>query len=345
MSTLRKPVFVRVAIIGLGLIGGSLAKAVKKRGLAEQVVGCDLRASEWEEGLNQGVVDQAFPVAADAVRGADLVVIAVPVQATESVLQEIRDHLPETAVLTDVGSVKGSFVEAVRRVFGDLSPRVIPGHPIAGSEKSGITAANDQLFENHKVILTPAEDADPQALAALRALWEGCGAEVLSMPVSHHDEVLAATSHLPHLIAFSLVDTLAGEDDNKEIFRYAAGGFRDFTRIAASDPVMWRDIFMANRDAVLKVLDHFNEDLGQLREAIEQADGQRLMQVFTRAKAAREHFSRLLSGQAYFPTMTTKKITYLARPGGKVSGDIRVPGDKSMSHRAIMLGALATGMS
>lgn len=341
----QAPVFDRIAIIGMGLIGGSLARAARERGLAREVVGCDQRAAELEEGLRRGFIDQGFQFAGEAVRGADLVVVAVPVQATESVLEAIREHLPESAILTDVGSVKGSFVEAVKRVFGSLPPRVIPGHPIAGSEKSGITAADAQLFDAHKVILTPAPEADPQALERVRALWSGCGAEVLTMSVARHDEVLAATSHLPHLIAFSLVDTLAGEDDNKEIFRYAAGGFQDFTRIAASDPVMWRDIFMANRDSVLEMLEHFNRDLDQLREAIEQADGQRLLKVFTRAKAARDHFSRLLSGQAYLRTMTTQKISYLARPGGVVRGDIRVPGDKSMSHRAIMLGALADGIT
>ena len=176
-------------------------------------------------------------------------------------------------------------------------------------------------------------------------MWRAAGATVLEMSVAHHDEVLAATSHLPHLIAFSLVDTLAGEEDNQEIFRYAAGGFRDFTRIAASDPVMWHDIFLANQDALLKVLDHFNQDLNRLRQAIEDKDSQRLLGVFTRAKAAREHFTKILSGQSYTTTMNTKNVTFKMQPGGSVNGTIRVAGDKSISHRSIMLGALADGIT
>ncbi|MDX1589817.1 MAG: bifunctional prephenate dehydrogenase/3-phosphoshikimate 1-carboxyvinyltransferase [Oleiphilaceae bacterium] len=332
-----------MAVIGLGLIGGSLALAAREQGLAGTVVGYDRRQSELQQGLSLGVIHEAADSAAEAVRGADLVVIAVPVQATESVLLSIRESLPETATLTDCGSVKGHFTAAVQRVFGRVGPRVIPGHPIAGSEKSGVAAANAALFSGHKVILTPEASSDPQALARLGDFWRGCGAEVLTMAVEHHDQVLAATSHLPHLIAFSLVDTLAGEKDNQDIFRYAAGGFRDFTRIAASDPVMWRDIFLCNREAVLQSLDHFTDDLALLRGAIERGDGATLQQVFTRAKAARDHFSKILSGQAYLTTMSSKKTRFRASPGGTVQGDIRVPGDKSMSHRSIMLGALAEG--
>ncbi|WP_097461880.1 bifunctional prephenate dehydrogenase/3-phosphoshikimate 1-carboxyvinyltransferase [Mangrovitalea sediminis] len=340
-----QPLFQRVAVIGLGLIGGSLALAIRSNGLARQVVGADARASELSLGLQSGVIDEAAASAADAVKGADLVVIAVPVRATESVLRDIASSLSPDAVLTDVGSTKGSFVAAVQRVFGSLGPRVIPGHPIAGSERSGVAAARADLFERHKTILTPGPACDVDSLARLRQLWQACGAEVLEMPVAHHDEVLAATSHVPHLIAFSLVDTLAGEDDNKEIFRYAAGGFRDFTRIAASDPVMWHDVFLTNADAVLRVLDHFSADLDRLRQAIANRDGQTLLRVFSRAKAAREHFSKMLSGQAYVINMTNKTVTFKVRPGGQVQGDIRVPGDKSISHRSIMLGALAEGVT
>ena len=345
MNEQSAPIYQRMVVIGLGLIGGSMALAARELGLAETVVGCDQRQSELDEGLARGVIDEGSVAPAEAVAGADLVVIAVPVQATQAVLESIRDAVPATATLTDVGSVKGSFVAAVEAVFGRVSPLVVPGHPIAGSEKNGVAAANASLFDHHKVILTPFPETDPQVLARLHQFWSRCGAEVLTMSVARHDEVLAATSHLPHLIAFSLVDTLGGEDDNKDIFRYAAGGFRDFTRIAASDPVMWRDIFLSNSEAVLKVLEHFSEDLDHLRQAITEQDGQRLLQVFTRAKAAREHFSRILSGQAYLNTMSTQKVTYRADAGGTVQGDIRVPGDKSISHRAIMLGALAEGVT
>lgn len=339
------PVFQRMAVIGLGLIGGSLAAAVRANRLAGEVVAADKRFDDVLTGLELGMIDEAAETIEQAVRGADLVVVAVPVRATEAVLQEIRPHLSADAVLTDVGSTKASFVSAVRAVFGEVGPHVIPGHPIAGSEKSGVRAANPELFANHKIILTPADNTEPDRLARLSALWEGCGASVLTMSVAYHDEVLAATSHLPHLIAFSLVDTLAGEDENMDIFRYAAGGFRDFTRIAASDPVMWHDIFLSNQQAVLRVIDHFTRDLGQLRTAIAQQDSATLLRVFSRAKAAREHFSKMLSGQAYVTDMSQNQVTFQLTPGGSVTGDIRVPGDKSISHRSIMLGALADGIT
>ncbi|MCP5160635.1 MAG: bifunctional prephenate dehydrogenase/3-phosphoshikimate 1-carboxyvinyltransferase [Hahellaceae bacterium] len=335
----------KVAIIGLGLIGGSLAKAIRKRGLFRQVVGYDARETDLNTGLESGIIDVAAKSAFDAAQGADLVVLAVPVRAVESVLTSIRGALSPSTVITDVGSVKGSFVEAISAVFGEIPPTVVPGHPIAGSEKSGVMAANDELFVNHRVILTPLENTCPVSIEKVRTVWEGCGATVLEMSVAHHDEVLAATSHLPHLIAFSLVDTLAGEEDNREIFRYAAGGFRDFTRIASSDPIMWRDIFVANKDATLKVLDHFSRDLGRLRTAIEEGDSTTLLGVFTRAKVARDHFTKILSGQAYSKTMTSKNVVFKAVPNGKVQGEIRVPGDKSISHRSIMLGALADGVT
>lgn len=337
--------FKRVAIIGLGLIGGSLASAIRKHKLAGSVVGFDQRADELELGVELGVIDHAAPSLEAAVEGSDLVVLAVPVRATRTVLKQIKPWLGRDAVLSDVGSTKTSFASDVEAVFGEIPPNVIPGHPIAGSEKSGIRAANPDLFAHHKVILTPADNADGASLARLRALWKGAGATVLTMSVAYHDEVLAATSHLPHLIAFSLVDTLAGEDENLDIFRYAAGGFRDFTRIAASDPVMWHDIFLSNRDAVLRVIDHFTHDLGELRGAIADGDGATLLRVFSRAKAAREHFTKMLSGQAYVTNNSDQQVIFHMQPGGSVRGDIRVPGDKSISHRSIMLGALAEGIT
>nr|WP_323752539.1 bifunctional prephenate dehydrogenase/3-phosphoshikimate 1-carboxyvinyltransferase [Marinobacter sp.] len=339
------PSFKRVAIIGLGLIGGSFASAIRKHKLAGSVVGFDQRADELELGVELGVIDQAAPSLQAAVEGSDLVVLAVPVRATRTVLEQIKPWLGIDTVLSDVGSTKTSFASDVEAVFGEIPPNVIPGHPIAGSEKSGIRAANPELFVRHKVILTPADNVDSASLASLRGLWEGTGATVLTMSVAYHDEVLAATSHLPHLIAFSLVDTLAGEDENLDIFRYAAGGFRDFTRIAASDPVMWHDIFLSNRDAVLRVIDHFTHDLGELRGAIADGDGTTLLRVFSRAKAAREHFTKMLSGQAYVTNNSDQQVIFHMQPGGSVCGDIRVPGDKSISHRSIMLGALAEGVT
>lgn len=334
-----------MAVIGLGLIGGSIAKASKNNGFAARTIGYSLNLAESRLGVELGVVHEAAGSIECAIREADLVVLAVPVKAFESVLLAIKPFLKAGAVITDVGSVKGCFVAAVEHVFGCIPAFVVPGHPIAGSERNGVMAADHNLFKNHKVILTPHANIDDDARLLVRDMWRKAGATVLEMSVSHHDEVLAATSHLPHLLAFSLVDTLAGEEDNQEIFRYAAGGFRDFTRIAASDPVMWHDIFLANSDALLKVLDHFDEDLHDLRKAIEEQNSQHLLGVFTRAKAAREHFTKILSGQSYTNTMKTKNVVFKMKSGGAVKGSIRVAGDKSISHRSIMLGALAEGVT
>ncbi|MCP5208835.1 MAG: bifunctional prephenate dehydrogenase/3-phosphoshikimate 1-carboxyvinyltransferase [Hahellaceae bacterium] len=334
----------KLCVIGLGLIGGSMAKALRAEGFADEVVGFDLNHEQGLLGVELGVIDRAAVSIIDAVEGAELVVLAVPVRATESVLAALKVHIDDRCVITDVGSVKGSFVRAVENIWGKVPATFIPGHPIAGSEKSGVTAAREDLFANHRTILTPLETADPTAVLLVTRAWEVCGAEVIVMGVERHDDVLAATSHLPHLIAFSLVDTLAGEDENKEIFRYAAGGFRDFTRIASSDPVMWRDIFLSNKRAVLNVLSHFSSDLEKLKKAIEDDDSTTLMGVFTRAKVARDHFTKLLEKKSY-TTMNTQEITFKALPGGSVTGDIRVPGDKSISHRSIMLGSLANGVT
>lgn len=246
-------------------------------------------------------------------------------------------------MLTDVGSAKGNVLRAARQAFSGKAVRLVPGHPIAGSEQSGVEAANAELFRRHKVILTPCEYSDDAALALVEGLWRELGADVEVMEVEHHDQVLAATSHLPHLLAFTLVDSLAKRSENLEIFRYAAGGFRDFTRIAGSDPVMWHDIFLANREAVLRTLDVFRDDLDALRDAVDAGDGHQLLGVFTRARVAREHFSKILARRAYVDAMHSTDLIFLAKPGSSLSGRIRVPGDKSISHRSIMLGSLAEG--
>ncbi len=335
----------RLCVIGVGLIGGSLAKAAKEASFARHTVGYSLNPSETKLAVELGVIDEAACSISQAVHEADLVVLAVPVKAFEQTLKSLKNDIKPGAVLTDVGSVKGCFLEAVSNTFGHIPEFVVPGHPIAGSERSGVMAANADLYRKHKVILTPLDHTSSTAIELVYALWQSVGATVLEMPVNKHDEVLAATSHLPHLLAFSLVDTLAGEEENQEIFRYAAGGFRDFTRIAASDPLMWHDIFLANQDALLQVLEHFTEDLESLKQAILRRDSQHLLGVFTRAKSAREHFTKLLNGQSYTNTMNTKNITFRMQAGGSVNGTIRVAGDKSISHRSIMLGALADGVT
>ncbi|PCC99730.1 bifunctional prephenate dehydrogenase/3-phosphoshikimate 1-carboxyvinyltransferase [Halopseudomonas pelagia] len=335
----------RLAVIGLGLIGGSFAKGIRESGVCREVVGCDANPVTREQALPLGVVDRVTHSLAEAVQGADVILLAVPVLAMEAVLTELAALELGKAVLTDVGSTKGAVVKAVELAFGSVPKRFVPGHPIAGSEKSGIEAASSELFKRHKVILTPLDETSTEALTLTTALWQTLGADVEHMPLADHDEVLAATSHLPHLLAFSLVDTLAGRSENQDIFRYAAGGFRDFTRIAASDPVMWRDIFLANKNAVLRSLDAFTHDLDRLRNAIASDDANTLLGVFTRAKAAREHFSTILARRAYMEPMQTQVCNFIASPGGRVQGSIRVPGDKSISHRSIMLGSLAEGVT
>jgi 3-phosphoshikimate 1-carboxyvinyltransferase len=331
----------KVLILGLGLIGGSLAAALR-RTKKHQVWGYDTDPASMQQAQQQGVIDYQATDLASVISSVDLVVLAVPVKAMEKVMAAVAPKLQAHTLLTDVGSVKGSIIAAAYDIFTSPPPGFVPGHPIAGSERSGINAVNIDLFVDHKFIITPLPTSDPQAVEVLADMWAGLGCEILTMDVERHDEVLAATSHLPHLLAFSLVDTLASDSDNKDIFRYAAGGFRDFTRIAGSDPTMWHDVFVANRDACLKALDQFTQGLAQLRTAVAEGDSQTMMGIFTRARSARHHFDKILAGTAYTGTMTNIKH-FNVHPGGQVKGRIRVPGDKSVSHRSIMLGSLAQG--
>lgn len=334
----------KTLVIGLGLIGGSLALALRKAGLGGTIIGCDRDQDEVDLAIQIGMIDQGSTQAEDWIADADLIVVSVPVIAMESVMAQLKPLLRKDTLLTDVGSSKGSVLESAIKIWGQLPENFILGHPIAGSEKSGVSAALVDLYQKHKVILTPATENNPRAVTTITEMWQAAGAEVLTMDIERHDEVLAATSHLPHMLAFSLVDTLASQDESLEIFRYAAGGFRDFTRIAASDPVMWRDIYIANKPAVLQALTEFEQGLSRLRTAIEESDSDAMLGIFTRAKAAREHFSRILDNSAYIP-MQNKLIHYRTAPGTALSGRIRVPGDKSISHRSIMLGSLAEGVT
>jgi 3-phosphoshikimate 1-carboxyvinyltransferase len=298
----QKPLIGRLVVVGLGLIGGSFAKGLKARGLCGEVVGVDLDAHSRERAVELGVTDRCEADLAAACVGADVIQLAVPILAMEKVLAMLSRLELGDAVITDVGSAKGNVVRAARDVFGrQRMARFVPGHPIAGSEQSGVEASNGEMFQRYKVILTPLEETDPSALYLVDRLWRELGADVEHMAVQRHDEVLAATSHLPHLLAFNMVDSMAKRDESLEIFRYAAGGFRDFTRIAGSDPVMWHDIFLANRDAVLRALDIYRGDLDTLRTAVEAGDGKQLLDVFTRAQAAREHFGRILAQRAPAP--------------------------------------------
>jgi len=345
----------RVVIVGLGLIGGSLAAALREAGVGGSdgsvIVANDPDGEEIRRGQDMGLIDEGSTTLAGVIDAATLVVLAVPVMAMRSVMVELKALLPRAdakVVITDVGSTKAAVRDTAVEVFGEMPSRLVLGHPIAGSEKSGVRASMASLYHNHKVILTPCENTAPEARVLVESLWRTAGAEVLIMDVERHDQVLARTSHLPHLLAFSLVDTLARQDERLDIFRYAAGGFRDFTRIAGSDPVMWRDVFQANQGAVLEALDDFEAGLSRLRHAVTQGDGDAMLGIFDRASHARHYFDSLLnqtSYQAEYQMQETAKLRYRVAPGGGVTGRIRVPGDKSISHRSIMLGALSEGVT
>jgi prephenate dehydrogenase len=280
----------KLAIIGVGLIGGSMARALREEGVVQEVVGCGRGKANLDKAVELGVVDHYTHAVEKAVQGADFVVLAVPLGAMQSSFEALQGVLAEDAVVTDVGSVKGSVVEDARRVFGRVPAFFVPGHPIAGTERSGVEAAFAELFRNRRVILTPLQETDPGALDRVEQAWKLCGAEVTRMSVAHHDEVLAATSHLPHMLAYSLVDSLARLKENDEIFRYAAGGFRDFTRIASSNPTMWRDICLANSQALGQMLQRFADELKDLAALLHAGDSEGLLALFERAKAARDRY-------------------------------------------------------
>ncbi len=285
----KQPLIQRLCVIGVGLIGGSLARALREQGAVAEVIGSGRNERNLRAAVRLGVVDRYDTDPTRAVAGADVVVIAVPLGAIEPVLRAIVPHLAPEAVVTDVGSAKGSVVADVERIYGRIPPYFVPGHPIAGTEQSGVEASFATLFQKRRVILTPLAETDAAAHRLIRKMWELTGAEVVDMGVRHHDAVLAATSHLPHMLAYTLVDTLAQMDDRAEIFRYAAGGFRDFTRIASSDPRMWPDICAANREQLLEMIALFAADLERLAAAIRHDERDAILTLFQRAKRARDN--------------------------------------------------------
>ncbi|MCI2400602.1 prephenate/arogenate dehydrogenase family protein [Aliiroseovarius subalbicans] len=281
-------VYNRVALIGLGLIAGSMSLAMRRTGLAGEIVGTARSADTRDVAREIGLVDRVVDTAAEAVVGADLVVLAVPVGAMEAVSKEIAPHLAPGATVTDVGSVKRAVIDAVGPQIPD-GVHFIPGHPLAGTEHSGPRSGFAELFDNRWCLLVPTPGTDPAATARLRALWEGMGSNVDEMDADHHDLVLAVTSHTPHLIAYTMVgvaDDLRRVTDS-EVIKYSAAGFRDFTRIAASDPTMWRDVFLNNKDATLEILGRFTEELFALQRAIRTGDGDALHDYFTHTRAIR----------------------------------------------------------
>ena len=280
----------RLAVIGLGLIGGSLARALRAANAVSSITGFDPDPEQRRRAVELGVIDQAMESAADAAQAADVVVLAVPVLHTAEAAQAVRVGLAPNAILTDVGSTKVSVLEDITRVFGQIPPRFVAAHPIAGTEKSGVAASKADLFRNHRVVLTPHEAQDAAALAAVRTMWEAVGSRVVEMDAGCHDAIFAATSHLPHVLAFAFVDMLTRLDNAADIFPNAGGGFRDFTRIASSSPEMWHDIVRANRREVAGLLE---KQIGELQELLALMRDERwseLQQRFSRARAARERY-------------------------------------------------------
>lgn len=280
----------KLVIFGVGLIGGSLGLALRQANYCQQIIGCGRNIAALKKAVELGAIDSFSLDSKVAVQDADVVLLAVPMGAMPAVLMQIKDALPPSCVLTDAGSTKGSIVEQVRTVMGMEYTQFVPGHPVAGREKSGVEAAVVDLYQGRRVILTPTKQTDPQALAAVAAMWEVTGALVEPMSVAMHDQVLAATSHLPHVLAFSLVDTLLNMPQQEDILRYAAGGFRDFTRIASSDPVMWRDICLYNSTAILEMIQALQINLNEFAGLIREQDGEALHQRMTKAKQARDNY-------------------------------------------------------
>lgn len=280
----------RLCIVGLGLIGGSAALAARELGMASTIVGADTDANNLAAALSAGLVDSASEHVADAARDADFVMIAVPVGAYGTVFEALRPGWDRAVVYTDTGSTKRSVLDAAERCFGRVPSNFVPGHPIAGAERSGAGAAAADLFLGKRVILTPHETCEAVCVERVRAFWASLGAIVSLMDATRHDTVLAATSHLPHVLAFSLVHLLGHKDEQGEILQYSAGGFRDFTRIASSDPTMWRDICLGNREPLLRLIGEFQADLGHFAEILRGGCGDRIFDFLATARAARQRY-------------------------------------------------------
>jgi prephenate dehydrogenase len=285
-------VFNRLCLIGLGLIGGSIAKAAREQGLAAQIVALapSEHASNLQLAVDLGVIDQFYTDAALALDQADCVLIATPVGAMLGVLQQIAPYWQAECIYTDAGSTKASVVAAVEAVFGEVPANFVPAHPIAGAERSGVTAASADLFKQRRLIITPLGHTDTVALQRVSQFWQGLGASVSQMSVEQHDTVLAATSHLPHILAFALVGLLGHKDEQREIFKYAAGGFKDFSRIASSDPTMWLDICLANKQELMPLIRQYQAELNKIEQLLAADEAEQLFESFTYARNARQRF-------------------------------------------------------
>jgi prephenate dehydrogenase len=294
----------RLVVCGVGLIGGSFALALRKAGAVREAVGIGRSRASMLKALELGAIDAIAADWADALRGADLVLLATPVGGMESQMDALVPHLEPRTLVTDGGSTKRDVVAAARRRFGDRIAQFVPSHPIAGAEKSGVAAAAADLYRGRRVVMTPLAENRPEDVARVRMAWESCGASVALMGAEEHDRVFAAVSHLPHLLAFALVHELAGRPGAERFFDFAAGGFRDFTRIAGSHPEMWRDICLANRDALLAELDAYEAELGLLRGALERGDGDRLERAFGAARAARQAWLDRIESEPWITSLS-----------------------------------------
>jgi cyclohexadieny/prephenate dehydrogenase len=317
---LERPHFRRVAMIGIGLVNGSLALVMRREGLADEIVACARTGATLDRARALGLADRTTTVPRDAVAGADLVVLGTPVGACGPVAEAMAPGLAPGTIVTDVGSLKAEVIRAVVPHLPDPS-RFVAAHPVAGTEHSGPEAAFATLFERRHCILTPIEDTDPEAVRVVAGLWRAAGSMVEIMTPEHHDRVLAITSHLPHLIAYTIVATVADLEQHlqAEVLRYAAGGFTDFTRIAASDPIMWRDVFLHNREAVLEMLGRFTEDLAALQRAIRWGEGDKLEDLFTRTRAIRRGV--IAEGQAYDRHVLADEAAREGANGADAGGD------------------------
>jgi len=279
--------FTKVVIVGVGLIGGSFALGLKAAGAVGHVVGLGRSAQALARARELGIIDEAATSPQDAMRGADLVLLAAPVAQTGPILSSLLPYLEPQTIVTDAGSTKSDVVAAARAALGDRVHQFVPGHPIAGRESNGPDAAIPDLYRGKKTVLAPLPENTPEAIDKVAAAWRTCGAVIHQLTAEEHDKVFAAVSHLPHLLAYALVDDIANKPHADLLFQYAASGFRDFTRLASSDPTMWRDVCLHNKDAILEMLARFSEDLASLQRAIRWGEGDKIFELFTRTRAIR----------------------------------------------------------
>lgn len=282
----------KLVVIGTGLIGGSFSLALKNAGLARTVVGIGRRRETLEEAIRLGVIDIAGTYDQASFAGADLILVATPVGQMRAVFKAMSQFVPDDAVITDGGSTKLDVIELAREYFGGSLSRFVPAHPISGTEKNGPSAAFPDLYRSRRVIVTPMQETGASSLELVRKAWQACGAVVSELPADRHDALLGAVSHLPHLLAFALVEELASRPDGQELFSFAGGGFRDFTRIASSNPEMWRDIFLSNRSAVSRELSAYRTALAELQKLLDAGDGEGMQALFERSRDARERWLR-----------------------------------------------------